>query len=133
MSRKKTILVVSLFCLAAALVVTALWINPQSRAGVGDKDYIWGWVTYEAPANRTDDDVAVLYNDEKDSIEHWVLISPRGSGYRYRGLHPSSGQEGWYWVRGEGPKANSGFYHVYFDPQLDIRQDIYMSPHEPDK
>lgn len=133
MSGKKTIFTVCLFCVVAALLVTGLWINPQSKAEEEPRRHIWGWVTYEAPANRDDTDKAVLYNDEKDSVEDCVDISERGSGYQYKALHPNSGEEGSYWVRGEGPKSNSGFYHVYFVPDIEIRLDIYMSPHEPDK
>jgi len=133
MSRKKTILVVSLFCLVAALLVTGLWINPQSKAGVEPRKYIWGYVTYEAPGNRHEDDQAVLYDYQKQNQLNWVLIKEWGSKYGYKYLFPPSMPEGDYWVRGEGLYANSGFYFVHFDPDIDIRVDIYMSPKEPDK
>ena len=133
MSRKKTILVVSLFCLVAALLVTGLWINPQSKAEEEPRRYIWGYVTYEAPGNRDDTDEAALYDYQKQNQLKWVLIKEWGSNYGYKYLFPDSMQAGEYWVRGEGPRANSGFYYVDFDPEFDIRVDIYMSPKEPNK
>lgn len=133
MSGKKTILAVSLFCLVAALLVIGFWINPKSKAEEGPRDYIWGYVTYEASATRDDRDEAVLWDEQKQNRLHTVRIQVFGADTLYKGLHPPSGEEGWYWVQGEGPSAGSGFYHVYFIEEVDIRQDIYMHPGEHNK
>jgi len=133
MSRKKTILAVSLFCVVATLLVIAIWINPQSKAGEEPRKYIWGWVTYEAPGNRHEDDKARLWDYQKQNIVGQVDIDPAGSNYLYRFLFPPEFEEGDYWVQGEGLYANSGFYFVHFIEEFDIRVDIYMSPKEPDK
>jgi len=131
MTRK--IFLALIFSLTGALLFIALSDNPQGKPTEKPKMYIWGYVTCDVPGSLTPEDVITIRQEKKQAPLHQVPILRFGSTYLYRGLFPPGMQEGDYWVRGEGPKANSGFYHVYFDPQLDIRLDIYMSPHEPDK
>lgn len=132
MTRKKIFLAL-VFCLTGALLFIGLSADPQSKPTEKPKMYIWGYVTCDVPGSLSPEDVITIRQEKEQAPLHQVPILRFGSTHFYRGLFPPSMQAGGYWVRGEGPKANSGFYHVYFTSEFPIRQDIYMSPHEPNK
>jgi hypothetical protein len=131
MSRKRIFFLISL-CLIVAFLVITFWVKPQTKAEWEPKRHIWGYVTYEG--NRDYEDEVGIWEDQQTGPLRTVPINEAGSNYKYTGLFPPPGyEEGWYWVKGKGRLSESPWYHVYWVPEEDLRQDLLMYPYEPDK